>query len=72
MLARRQLCFEGWALDDEEDLADELALEGLETGDAAAAKYLEARTRVMNADMSACISAISASGCIPRSKRSSG
>ena len=37
-------------MDDDEDLADELALERLEAGDAAAAKYLEAKTRVLDAE----------------------
>jgi tetratricopeptide (TPR) repeat protein len=37
-------------LDDDEEMADELALEGLEAGDAAATRYLEARTRVMDAE----------------------
>ncbi len=37
-------------MDDDEELADELALEGMAAGDAAAAEYLKARTRVMDAE----------------------
>lgn len=37
-------------MDDDEEMADELALEGMAAGDAAAAEYLKARTRVMDAE----------------------